>query len=416
LDGLVAQTAKPVRQVMSAWLNRLNTPLLARLCIVSLVLRLLFILLAKPYIHAVEDFNIAEHLARGDGFAYGGFEGNFHPTAMKAPAYPFFLAVFIWAFGEASKLAVVMVQHALFAFLPMVFLRIGTALEMESLGKIAALLFLIHPSYLYYPTVIEVTNLFVPLALCWCAFAIRVVKFSTRLLDSVWFGLLSGVVILTQPIVLLPILTCIAMWFRTKATSLLIIFTALLFPIGIWTARNWLTFETVIPTKSPFYMNLYVGLLPEYTGLNRFEFLDSVKIQQLNSLQKVLDDVQMESHYKAAFLDAVKAKPLLYVQKTCWQALLYWFFPPRYFENISLQFLVVRLLPVVVLNVLFVWGTMKVWRTRRNIALSILLVLLYFTAVYALTHIANIRFKLDIEWLELFVCAAVFQPKHQSLQ
>jgi hypothetical protein len=73
-------------------------------------------------------------------------------------------------------------------------------------------------------------------------------------------------------------------------------------------------------------------------------------------------------------------------------------------------------LPVVVLNVLFVWGTMKVWRTRRNIALSILLVLLYFTAVYALTHIANIRFKLDIEWLELFVCAAVFQPKHQSLQ
>ncbi len=401
---------------MSAWLTRLNTPLFTRLCIVSLVLRLLFILLAKPHIHAVEDFNIAEHMARGEGFAYGGFEGDFHPTALKAPVYPFFLSVFIWAFGDASKVAVALVQHALFAFLPMVFLRIGTALKMEALGKIAALMVLIHPSYLYYPTVIEATNLFVPLALCWCLLTLRLANASSKPFDFIFFGVFSGVVILTQPIALLPILTCIAIWFRTNAKSLVIIFIAMLLPIGIWTARNWLVFEKVIPTKSPFYMNFYVGLLPEYTGLNQFEFLDLEKIQQLNSLQKVLDDVQMESHYKAAFLDAVKSKPLLYAQKTYWQAMLYWLFPPRYFENISLQFVVVRLLPVVVLNGLFVLGTIKMWRTRREIALSILLVLLYFTAVYALTHVANVRFKLDIEWLELFVCAAVFEPKHQSLQ
>jgi hypothetical protein len=298
----------------------------------------------------------------------------------------------------------------------MLFLRIGTALKMETLGKIAALMFLFHPSYLYYPTVIEATNLFVPLALCWCAVAIRAVKSSATLRDGALFGVLSGVLILTQPIALLPILTCIAIWFRTKAISLLIILTALLCLISTWTARNWLVFEKVIPTKSPFYMNLYVGLLPEYSGLKQFEFLDSTKIQHLNALQKVHDDVQMESHYKAAFLDAVKEKPLQYAQKTCWQALLYWLFPLRYFENLSLQFVVVRLLPVVVLNALFVWGTVKVWHIRREIALSILLVLLYFTTVYALTHVANIRFKLDIEWLELFVCAAVFQPKPQSLQ
>ena len=401
---------------MSAWLIRLNTPLFTRLCIVSLVLRIAFILLTRPHIHAVEDFNIAEHLARGDGFAYGGFEDDFHPTAMKAPVYPFFLALFIWAFGDASKLAIVMVQHALFAFLPMLFLRIGTALKMETLGKIAALMFLFHPSYLYYPTVIEATNLFVPLALCWCAVAIRAVKSSATLRDGALFGVLSGVLILTQPIALLPIVACIAIGFRTNAKSLLIIFTAMLLPIGVWTARNWLVFEKVIPTKSPFYMNLYVGLLPEYSGLKQFEFLDSAEIQHLNSLQKVLNDVQMESHYKAAFINAVKEKPLQYAQKTCWQALLYWLFPPRYFENLSLQFVVVRLLPVVVLNALFVWGTVKVWHIRREIALSILLVLLYFTTVYALTHVANIRFKLDIEWLELFVCAAVFQPKPQSLQ
>jgi len=401
---------------MSAWLNRLNTRRLTELCAISLLVRLAFILLAKPNIHAVEDFNIAEHLARGEGFAYGGFEGDFHPTAMKAPVYPFFLSVFIWAFGDASKVVIALVQHALFAFLPILFLRIGTALKMEDLGKLAALMFLIHPSYLYYPTVIEATNLFVPLALCWSLVALRLANASTKLLDFITFGVLSSVLMLTQPIAILPIVACIAIGFRTNAKSLLIIFTAMLLPIGVWTARNWLVFEKVIPTKSPFYMNLYVGLLPEYSGLKQFEFLDSTKIQHLNSLQKVLDDVQMESHYKAAFLEAVKSKPLLYAQKTCWQALLYWLFPPRYFENLSLQFVVVRLLPVVVLNVLFVWGTMKMWRTRRKLALSILLVMLYFTAVYAFTHVANIRFKLDIEWLELFVCAAVFQPNCQSFQ
>jgi len=111
---------------MSAWLNRLNAPLLIRLCALSLALRLLFILLVKPYIHAVEDFNIAEHLACGEGFAYGGFEGDFHPTAMKAPVYPFFLALFIWAFGDASKLAIVMVQHAIPSFLLCLFGRLAT--------------------------------------------------------------------------------------------------------------------------------------------------------------------------------------------------------------------------------------------------------------------------------------------------
>ncbi len=401
---------------MSAWLNRLNTGLLTKLCAISLLVRFAFILLVKPHIHAVEDFNIAEHLARGHGFAYGGFEGDFHPTAMKAPVYPFFLSVFICAFGDASKVVIALVQHALFAFLPILFWRIGTALKMEDLGKLAALMFLIHPSYLYYPTVIEVTNLFVPLALCWSLVALRLANASTNLLDFIIFGVLSGVVILTQPIALLPVVACIAIGFRTNAKSLMIIFIAMLLPIGTWTTRNWITFEKIIPTKSALYMGLYAGLLPEYTGLKRFDFLDSAKIQQLYSLQTTLGEVKAEPYHRAAFLEAVKEKPLLYAQKTCWQALLYWLFPPRYFENISLQFVIVRLLPVLVLNVLFVWGTIKLWHTQQKFALSILLVMLYFTAVYALTHVANIRFKLDIEWLELFVCAAVFQPKLQLPQ
>ncbi len=96
--------------------------------------------------------------------------------------------------------------------------------------------------------------------------------------------------------------------------------------------------------------------------------------------------------------------------------MLYWLIPPRYFKQTSIQFLLVRLLPVAVLNVLFVLGMIRLWKSHREVAVALLLTLSYFTAVYALTHVANIRFKLDIEWLELFVCAAALQPKNQSLQ
>lgn len=88
---------------MSAWLNRLNLPLLTRLCAISLLARWSFLWLAHPHIHAVEDFNIAQHLARGDGFAYGGFENDWHLTALKAPAYPLFLAVFVMLVGESAN-------------------------------------------------------------------------------------------------------------------------------------------------------------------------------------------------------------------------------------------------------------------------------------------------------------------------
>lgn len=400
---------------MKAWLNRLTAPMLLRLSAVSLVARFCFMLFAEPHIHTVEDYNIALHLAHGDGFAYGGFESDWHLTALKAPGYPFFIALFIALFGEASKLLIVLAQHTLFAFLPILFLRIGKTLEMELLGKIAALLFLLHPSYFYYPTVIEATNLFVPLAVLWLESLVRVVRVAYRVRVLVGFGLFSGMLILTQPIALVPIVLCMMLAFRARAKSLILMFIVMLLPIALWTARNWLAFEKVIPTKSPFYMNLYVGLLPEYTGLERYKFLDSAKVQQLNALRQTVGDIEMEAYYKEAFVTAVKEKPVLYAQKTCWQAALFWLVPPRYFEQMSLQFLLVRILPVAVLNVLFIWGTIKLWRTRREIACSILLVMLYFTLVYAFTHVANIRFKLDIEWIELFACAAVFQPINQSI-
>ncbi|MDW8436413.1 MAG: glycosyltransferase family 39 protein [Chloroherpetonaceae bacterium] len=401
---------------MSAFLERLSFPVLTRLCGLSLLLRVGFVFVVQPSIVAVEDFNIAEHLARSDGFAYGGFDDDFRPTALKSPAYPLFLATFLALFGEQAKIVVVLVQHALAAFSPILLWRIGESLNEARLGKIAALLFLSHPSHFYYPTVLEVTNLFAPLAILWLFFSIRLARAAPMSLATFGFGLFSGVLVLAQPVALLPVVATLVFAFRRRLKSLALILLALLAPMSVWTARNLVVFGKAIPTKSPFYMNLYVGLLPEHSGLKAFEFLDDETIRRIDSLRQSTSDVEMEAHYKEVSLNAVRRKPLLYAAKTLWQAALYWFVPPRYFGNLSLSFVAVRLLPVLILNALFAWGLARLWRRRPDIAIAIALTLTYFTAVYALTHVSNIRFKLDIEWLELFACAAAFDERKPTTE
>lgn len=399
---------------MSAWLDRLSAPVLTLCCVASLALRVLFLLVVQPDFHAVEDYNIALHLARGDGFAYGGFERDFYPTALKAPVYPLFLAAFIVAFGDSAKWVVALVQHSLFAFAPLLFAAIGARCRAARIGKLAGLLFLLHPSYFYYPTVLESTSLFVPLALLWLWALGSLAERFPRRREAFAFGSFSGALALVQPVATLPIAATIGFLFRNRLRPLAFIALGALAPIAVWTTRNAIVFGTFIPTKSPFYMNLYVGLLPEYSGAERFQFLERDHVRRMDSLRRALGDVEMEPHFKDIFWNAIRQKPSLYALKTLWQAALYWFVPPRYFENFSLGFVVVRLLPVLTLNALFVWGTLKLWKSRRALAMSVLLVLLYFTAIYALSHAANVRFKLDIEWLELFACAAAFADVESS--
>ncbi len=238
--------------------------------------------------------------------AYGESEDNWHLTAIKALVYPFFLAIFVTLFDESTKIIIVHVQHAFLAFLPILFFRIGKELQLETLGKISALLFLLHPSYFYYPTVIEVTNLFVPLAMLRLEQFIKITKHAQISYRHTLFGIFSGIVILTQPIALVPVVFSILFILRARIKPLIVILASMLLPIVPWTVRNWIVFEKIIPTKSPFYMNFYVGLLPGYSGLEKFQFVDSNIAQKLDSMHKKIGDVQMEAHYKHVFIEAVK--------------------------------------------------------------------------------------------------------------
>ena len=95
--------------------------------------------------------------------------------------------------------------------------------------------------------------------------------------------------------------------------------------------------------------------------------------------------------------------PILYAEKTLWQAVIYWLYPPRYFDDASISFLFIRKIPVYGLNLLLIISLYYAFRRDRKVFFAALSVFLFFTIVYSLTSSANIRYKLDIEWVQFIL-------------
>ncbi|MCX8050381.1 MAG: hypothetical protein N3B17_00605, partial [Chlorobi bacterium] len=139
---------------MSSWLDRITARHILWLCIASAAARLVFVVAFRPAIPAAEDFAIAQHLAAGDGFSI--YDRG--PTSIKGPLYPAFLALWLWLFGDRGGLvAAAVVQHLAMAAMPWILYQLGTAIGRKRLGSGAAILFALHPSYFYHPTVAENT-------------------------------------------------------------------------------------------------------------------------------------------------------------------------------------------------------------------------------------------------------------------
>lgn len=377
---------------------------LATVCLFYFIAKVALSVLVHPAPETIEDYQIAQNVAAGRGYC---LLPTLAPTAVKAPVYPLFLTVFIYLFGAGNVFPIVVAQHVLLACVPLLLLGLGRALGMRTVGLCAGYLFMLHPSYFYYSNVIEVTNLFVPLSILTAILCVCVL----RAADSAhpgWAGLASGVLILTQPLVA----PCIFAWtvllaLRHRWKQLVIAVVMCLGVMLPWSIRNAWVFHRFVPTKSPLWMNCYVGYMPESHGKDEFDIIPASTKAWIHQTERMIDNLKMEAHYKAIFLGAVRQNPLLYVRKTIRQAWIYWWIPPRYQAAPSLSFLIVRKLPVIILNLFFIGGLVFLFRASAVLGWGIVLCLVYFTAVYAFTWTGCIRFKLDIEWLELFPVAVM---------
>lgn len=364
-------------------------------CILIIKLILLFGIPINP--HAIEDWYIAQHIADGNGYSL-----SHGPTALKTPVYPLFLTP--WAIlGNDGKFIASALQHilwfcAIVLFYKAVTIRFGTTFAFP-----ATVLFTLHPAYLYYPFVLESTSITIPLFICFWYFSEMSRVGRIHMLIPMFIGWLTA---LSQPI-LIPGIIALQFFYvgRGKIISLLLTAIVIFAP---WTIRNAMTFESFIPSKSPMWMNLYEGMQNDVHAQEK---------ARIESARSIMNDVQMEKLYKPIVIRQLREHFPLYIERSFHRCTEFWMIPDRYRSEMwSPALILARILPQVILGIGLLFSFVLVFSKDSTISTEnqqflrlLMWTILYVSCVYSLTQASNIRFKLDVEWLQILLLFPIFQ-------
>ncbi len=362
----------------------------------------------------VEDYKIAVNMINGLGYVLHPLAG---PTAIKTPIYPIFLYIILAVSGAKSIFIFQIIQHLIHFFFPIITYKILIQYIKNKYAFISAVFWLVHPSYQYYSFAVEATNLFLLLILLSIFFASKIYLNGWNRVNSIGIGILSGLTILTQAISA-PIFSVyfIYLIFKKRSKYLILSILMILAIVFPWIIRNYVAFDRFIPGKSPLYMNLFVGFSFESHGKQEFDIIPNAITNRMDSLREIKNDVDMEQEYKSFIVPFIMNNLSLYIEKTIHQSYVYWTYPPRYFNDNSIKFLFIRKIPVIISNLILLISLIILFKYNRKMFVGLLLVLIYFTIVYSLTLTANIRFKLDIEWIAFFAISIALSIKKSNLK
>jgi len=225
-----------------------------------------------------ETGHIAYSLASGKGFS-SPFQRDSGPTAWLTPVYPVLLAAIFKLFGiyTLRSLFVAALLNILFstgACVPIFFA--GQRVAGLGVASVAAWLWALFPNAVILPFEwVWDTSLSALLAatLLWAAL---VLAESPRVRDWPLYGLLWGFALLTNPALalLLPVLLLWAAWRspargRQRLICPLLAATIAFLCCVPWTIRNYIQFHRLIPLRSNFAFELYIGNNENYDDAHR---------------------------------------------------------------------------------------------------------------------------------------------------
>ena len=367
-----------------------------------LILKIGYTLFFNPQFSGYEDWSIANKLVK-----YGTYSEilNVGPSTLKLPAYPYFLSFFIYFFGDNAPHFILISQHILYFFIPIGIIRILQLLGQKNVGIVAAYLFVLSPAYLYYSFMVEATNIFIPLSVVW---AIMGIKIYTGIWKSntnfVLWGLVTALLFLTQVVVVPILLALIAILLLYKKISFKNARITLIIAVlgySPWIIRNAITFHKFIPTKSPYYHNLYTSFTESNNILGPLKIFSDEEAKYLFHYRANVSEIEMEKVFHKEL--EMKVKPQDYTLKALQNAVLLWYVPARYFYDNSWEIWVARKAYVLLINGLTILALVQWFRKQREVFFLLILLFAGFTLPYMIGHAANIRFKLDFEWIQLIV-------------
>lgn len=352
-----------------------------------------------------EDWSIARNLATHEIYAWNLKYGS---SAYKLPLYPFFLSFFIKCFGVFKAIKfIIIVQHIFYFIIPLIIIKTFGNFNVKTAGFLSAYFFIFSPAYFYYSNILEATNLFILLFAVWLyIYSIFWTRAVIPFQKIISFSIVTAFVALTQ-VIAVPIMGVMILlllfYKRLSLKNTFIVACLAILVYSPWVIRNYITFDKIIISKSPVWQNVFLGYIQDYQILPNNHFLTEKDKKIVFKKTAANNEFVSEEVYKEEVMKIVEKDQFAPIKKGLNNFISLWFVPKTYFDNNGLSILIGRKLYVVFINLLLLISLIYFFRNNKRIFLFCCIIFGGFTFPYLIGHAANIRFKLDFEWMETSV-------------
>jgi 4-amino-4-deoxy-L-arabinose transferase-like glycosyltransferase len=377
--------------------------------IVAITVRLLVIFVfhtyrfgpGQPYNFGYEMGRIGRSIAQGNGFGniYGGLTG---PTAYEPPLYPYIVGGVFKLCGVYSPLSafVLLSINAVFSALtciPIVHIAKRCFGETTAVGS--AWTWAFYPFAIYWSTTWiweTVLSTMLLAVLFWVTLAMDEYD---GLKPWIWFGVLWGVAVLTNPS-LISFLLASGLWAarqfvkRNKpwlpgAVVASLVFFACLTP---WQIRNYQIFKHFFFIRHDFGMILRMGNGPEAQGAWLISLMPSRNPAEFARYVSLGETAYAAAQGQQA-LQFIKQNPGHFVVLCAKRFLYYWAGNPR---PSLFQAAILTNLFEIATSVIYFWGLIRALRKRVPGAWLFFWLILLYPVVYYITY-PNIRYREPLE-------------------
>ena len=384
--------------------NLLQVKILLIFNIVIFIAKFIFSYKNKFSTNCFEDWSIASNIAK-----YGVYSEFIEvgSTAYKLPVYPLFLSAIIYLFPKNAFESIIIIQHIIYFFIPILFILIARLFNAEKIGILTGFIFLFSPAYFFYSNIIEVTNVFIPVLLIWIYFYLKIYlkNYKTNYI-YILFSLITAILFLTQIVVvpisiLLIIYLLISKKLNFKNWIYIVVFSSVFY--SPWIIRNYMVFDRFIPTKTPVWQNIYLSYTSSVNILDDVKLISDKNSEEIFRLRRHVSEFEMEKIYKRETLKVLDGKQNIVFLKMAQNVMLLWYVPPRYFYDHSMKIVFGRKIFVLLLNFFTIISLFYLFKSNRKLFYLSILFFINFTLPYSVGHAANTRFKLDFEWYQYFL-------------
>ncbi len=331
--GLIA--AVPVRIVWIAFLVRILYMTVAH------TYRFRAFTFGEHFAFGFEMGRIGRALASGYGFA-DPFNGHTGPTAWVAPLYPLLIGAVFKSFGIytlKSAWVLLAINCVFSALMVRTTWEIAIRCFNPKVALWSAWIWALYPAAMQYAVrwVWEMTiTAFLFSWVIVLALRMRNIGGDPAVADRqmtlnrwAWFGLLWGLIALSNPSVLL-FLPCCGLWilagakdWQRKIPAVFLASFLCLACIAPWCYRNWITFHKFVPMRANFGAELYLGNGPDANGLLlEFEH-PSQSLAQLQ-LYRQMGEVAYSQHRGALASAWIRSNPLRFAALSLKRIYYFW--------------------------------------------------------------------------------------------